>query len=716
MSRSPLIWNQVHLSAPVEVAHVEAVLVGLASLSGNPRIACEAIGTNRQVSWRIGVEAYATQRVLGVLTTHLPGVRTSPPAREDPSVLQIQAAASVHLPGTDRLPLDTERGTEPVTRALLAALASARSCEVIRLQLILGPHLRPRRMQDVDPVERRAVTRKLSQHGFGCALRIAASANDDDRARRLVTQVGAALRGLEVPGASVQLRRASAGSVASAKSPWLWPLWLRISDLVPLLAWPTAEPPLPGVPDQHPRLLAPSKAIPSRGRAIGLSVTNLERKVALTTDDSLRHLHLLGPTGVGKSTLMASLALQDIEQGRGVVVVDPKGDLVDDIARRIPESRLDDLVILDPRDESPVGLNGLGSGTEADLAADTLLGVLHSLYTESWGPRTNDILHACLLTLARRGDASLVMVPLLLTNPGFRRSVVRQVSKADPLGLGSFWAWFEAISDAERQQAIAPLMNKLRPILMRPGLRAVFGQRQPKFAIEDVFTKRRILLVSLSKGSLGPEAARLLGSVVVALLWQAALGRVAIAASRRHPVMVHIDEVQDYLRLPGNLSDALTQARGLGVGFTMAHQHLGQLPKPLRQAILANARSRVSFSLSLDDAKAIAATSGGMLEPIDYRSLPAFSAYADLLVDGATQPPVSIRTTSLDAGWPVLRTSEVARAHSRVRFGQSLSDIEEDLLSLTDPHTTQPTDSGPTSAGESLGRRRESNSAERGTS
>jgi len=706
MSRSSLIWHQVHLSAPVEVDHVEAVLVGLASLSGNPRVVCEAIGTNGQVSWRIGVEAYASQRVLGVLTTQLPGVRTSRSPREDPSVLQIQAAASVRLPGSDRLPLDTEHGTEPVTRALLAGLASAKVNEVVRLQLILGPHLRPRRMRDVDPVDRRAVTRKLNQHGFGCALRIAAFAKDSDRARHLVTQMGASLRGLEMPGVSVQLRRTSAGSVVTAKSPWLWPLWLRVSDLVPLLAWPTAEPPLSGVPDRHPRLLAPSVTIPSRGRAIGRSAADRERKVAMTTDDSLRHLHLLGPTGVGKSTLMASLALQDIEQGRGVVVIDPKGDLVDDIAHRIPQSRLDDVVILDPRDESPVGINGLGGGTEADLAADTLLGVLHSLYSESWGPRTNDILHACLLTLARRGDASLVMVPLLLTNPGFRRSVVGRVSKADPLGLGSFWAWFEAISDAERQQAIAPLMNKLRPILMRPGLRAVFGQRQPKFGIEDVFTNRRILLVSLSKGSLGPEAARLLGSVVVALVWQAALGRVAIAASQRHPVMVHIDEVQDYLRLPGDLSDALTQARGLGVGFTLAHQHLGQLPKPLRQAILANARSRVSFSLSLDDAKAIASTSGGMLEPADYRSLPAFAAYADLLVDGATQPPVSIRTTSLGADRPVLRTSEVARAHSRVRFGQSLNEIERDLLDLTRTSVPQDGNDESLKSEDSLGRRR----------
>ncbi|UJH70451.1 type IV secretory system conjugative DNA transfer family protein [Ornithinimicrobium sp. INDO-MA30-4] len=376
------------------------------------------------------------------------------------------------------------------------------------------------------------------------------------------------------------LRRASTGSFDTARSPYLWPLELSIDELVPMLGWPVASKPdveLPGVPSRHPVQLVATSEVPKTGLRVGLSSLDATRPVAIKPVDLLRHLHLLGPTGVGKSTVMGNLALQVIEAGHGAVVIDPKGDLVTDLLGRIPASRRDDVVVIDPTDPSPVGLAALTpqGHVSADLLADTVLGIIHSLHAKSWGPRTHDILHASLLTLARRGDASLVMVPLLLTNSGFRRSVTQHAAKADPLGLGSFWGWYAGLSAAEREHAIAPLMNKLRPILLRPGMRAVLGQRRPRFDLSDVFTKRRVVLVSLSKGTMGPEAAQLLGSLVVGLLWQAALGRAAVPQSQRRPSYVFIDEVQEYLRLPGDLSDALAQARGLGVGFVLAHQHLG---------------------------------------------------------------------------------------------------------------------------------------------
>ncbi|MGL5827858.1 MAG: helicase HerA domain-containing protein [Nocardioides sp.] len=432
--------------------------------------------------------------------------------------------------------------------------------------------------------------------------------------------------------------------------------------------------------------MAPSKRLPRTGRVLGdAAVTGSPRPVALRTDDALRHLHVLGPTGVGKSTLLANLALQDMAAGHSVVVIDPKGDLVEDLLARVPQDRCGDVVVLDARDACPVGINPMFSSASPDLAADVTLSVLHSLYADSWGPRTHDILHACLLTLARRGDSSLVMVPLLLTNSGFRRSVTGRLVKADPIGLGSFWNWYEGTSDGERQAAIAPLMNKLRPVLLRPGIRAVLGQRTPKLEMGEVFTKRKILLVSLAKGQLGPEAAQLLGSLVVALLWQSALARTGTPANRRRPVSVIVDEVQDYLRLPGDLGDALAQARGLGVGFTLAHQHLGQLPKSLREAILANARSRVAFQLSTADAKVIAGTTRGVLGPEDFEALPAFEGYASVLVDGASAPWVSLRTRPMP---PISADLTAVRRLSAARYGRPLGEIEADLLSLVESPAT----------------------------
>ena len=679
---NPFVWTRLTLPSPVTPEATQAALQALAGLSGQPRIVLEAEGNAGMIAWRLGADRSVTPRVMAALRVSLPGLRATDSIPL--AGVSTTQAAGVHLPGHRQRPVQSAN-VESVARAVLGALSQAGGNERVRLQLILGPRYRPRRLTDIEPDIRRDALAKYGQYRFGCSLRIGASAATPQRTRRLIDGVVAALRGMEAPGARLVLRRATVGAVEQARSPWLWPLELSIDELIPMLGWPVASKPdvdLPGVASRHPVQLVASSAVPRTELRLGVSPLETARPIAIRPVDLLRHLHLLGPTGVGKSTLMGNLALQVIEAGHGAVVIDPKGDLVTDLLGRIPESRCDDVVVIDPMDAAPVGLAALAPNGQvsADLLADTVLGIIHSLHAKSWGPRTHDILHASLLTLARRGDASLVMVPLLLTNRGFRRSVTQGAVKADPLGLGSFWGWYEALSDTEREHAIAPLMNKLRPILLRPGIRAVLGQRHPRFDLSDVFTKRRIVLVSLSKGTLGPEAAQLLGSLVVGLLWQAALGRAAVAQSQRHPSFVFIDEVQEYLRLPGDLGDALAQARGLGVGFVLAHQHLGQLSTPVREAVLANARSRVAFQLSARDARDLT-TKTGPLMPEDFAALPKFGAYAQLQIDGAQAPWCSLATQPLPA---TTHSASAIRARSREHYGQPLDEVERDLVGLID--------------------------------
>jgi len=210
---------------------------------------------------------------------------------------------------------------------------------------------------------------------------------------------------------------------------------------------------------------------------------------------------------------MLHLILQDIESGHSVVVLDPAGDLVQDILARYPSDRLDELVVIDPKDAAPVGVNPLYRPKQPALVADQLLGIFTQLFKDSFGPRTADVLGASLLTLARWGEGSLAVLPLLLTNPGLRRRIVG--STADPLGTGPFWAWYERLRDAERQQIIAPSLNKLRAFTVRPDLRAVLGQVQPRFALTDLVSNRRVVLVNLAKGQLGPESSALLGTVIL---------------------------------------------------------------------------------------------------------------------------------------------------------------------------------------------------------
>ncbi|PZE75338.1 type IV secretory system conjugative DNA transfer family protein [Curtobacterium sp. MCBD17_019] len=563
-------------------------------------------------------------------------------------------------------------------RTLLAGLARAGRGERVILQFTVGARTRRTVPVGRGPRDRLEVE-KAREPRFATDLRVAAVAGSPDRVRSLVNGVLTGLRLLEVPEVRFGVHRSSPEAFAAVRLPWFWRSQLSPRELVPLTAWPIAER-LPGVPSPHPVILAATAEIARRGLVLGLeTAAESERPIALRFEDALRHLHVLGPTGVGKSTLLARLALQDMEADRGLCLIDPKGDLVETLLARIPTERRDDVVVLDPRDPAPVGLASLQG--DPDRTADVLLATFHSLYEDAWGPRSHDIIHAGVLTLARRGDASLVLLPTLLTNPGFRRSVTSQVVKDDPLGLGSFWGWYEALSDGERQHAIAPVMNKLRPILLRPGMRHTLGQRHPRFELADVFTKRRILLVSLAKGQLGPEAAQLLGSLVVSLLWDTITAR----GEQRSHASLYIDEVQDYLRL-ADIGDALAQARGFGVGLTLAHQHLGQLPKPMRDAVLANARSRVMFGVESGDARDLARMSRGHVEAIDLESLPAHHAYAALLSRGTPAPWVSLTTTPL---MPPTTDPAAVRDRSRERYGVPASDTDSELGGFIDPPKTR---------------------------
>ncbi|HEV7942427.1 MAG TPA: hypothetical protein VGP17_06450 [Solirubrobacteraceae bacterium] len=519
---------------------------------------------------------------------------------------------------------------------------------------------------------------KQGEPGWRVVGRVAVIAKMPSRERQLIRQVLGAIRASEAPGVRFWVRACRVKRVIAATAGWRLPLRLNVNELATLSTWPVG--PVNELPVSMigSRAVFPSDAIRRTGRVIGrASFPGRERPLALSPTDSLRHLHLLGPTGVGKSTLLLNLIVQDMQAGRAVVVIEPKSDLIASVLERVPTERVGDVVLLDPADtRRPVGLNPLAlHGRSPELVADQLLGLFHSMHAANWGPRTHDILGASLLTLARTPGMSLAALPLLLTDAGFRRRVVPKV--ADPIGLGPFWSGYEAWSEPERAAAIAPVMNKLRPLLLRPEMRAIIGQTRGSFDLRRVLTERKVLLVNLSRGLLGPETSALLGSLVVSQLWQAILGRAAIEPERRHPVFVYVDEFQTYLHLPVDLEDALAQARGLGVGFALAHQYLHQLGSDMRSAVLANAQSRIAFRLPSEDARLIA--SGSTLAPEDFQSLGAFQAYAQLVSGEAVQPWCSVNT--YPSGKPISNAA-VVQVASRNTYGVDRATVEHELHGL----------------------------------
>ena len=427
-------------------------------------------------------------------------------------------------------------------------------------------------------------------------------------------------------------------------------------------------------------------------RVIGLTSTpGCRQPVAIPIRDAVFHTHLLGPTGTGKSTVLLSLALADVEAHRAVLLLDPKGDLATDLLARVPEGRHEDVVVIDPTNPAPVGLNPLaGPARLAPVTADSLLGTLAALFREHWGVRTADVLNAALLTLARTPGANLLWLPPLLTDPAFRRRVLDD--QDDPLGTGAFWAAYEAKRPQAQAVEIAPVLNKLRQLILRPHLRAVLGQSAPRFTVEELFTRKRIVVVNLNRGLLGAEAARLLGSLLVGQLWSRLLARQALPPERRHVVSVYIDEAHDFINgLPGDLSEALAQARSLGGALHLAHQYRAQLSPAMVQALETNARNKIYFGLSGTDAAAAAHLAPG-LEAQDFIGLPAYHAYATLMQQGRSTGWLSVTTRPAP---PARQEPASLYAASHQRYGVPAARTEQQLINLTKPshHATQPPDS-----------------------
>lgn len=718
----PWVWLRMFWPRPVDPHLIAGLATRLAADPLAPPLVFEVRHDHGELRYLIGVPGEHLRRVTAMLRMHVPGLdlATDPTPRTD---VQVSRRLRVRPPGL----AFTTSDLDSVVRAVLAALAVPLGSEdALVLQVVLGPRHIPvsvphhtpdpsapwwRVLIDGNapaPSETRALLRaKAGQHGFSATIRVGAAGSTPGRRRTLVLGVVGALGTARSPGMRMSVSGEPARRMNAARVPLWWPLRLAASEVAAILAWPVGDQDLPGLPALHPRRLRPAHTVTTAERVFATSgAPGDTRTVGISADDALRHLFALGPTGSGKSTALLHLITADIAAGRSVVVVDPKRQLVDDILARIPDDRRDDIVVLDAADSRPVGFNPLApSNRDTDVVVDGLLAVFRAVFRDGWGPRTQDIFHSALLTLARTsrpGAAhTLVDLPRLLTDDGFRRSLVGQVAH-DPV-LGGFWAAYDGMSPEARAGVIAAPMNKLRQFLLRPALRAILGQAEPQFHIRDVFAEHKVLLVPLNEGLLGPDTAALLGSLVVSELWQATLERARERNPSARPGMVYVDEVQQYTHLPTSLSDALAQSRSLGVAWHLACQYRDQLPPAMRAAVDTNARTKICFAVGADDARDMA-RQAPELTAEDFLSLGTYEAYVNPVVGG--QPAGWASVTTLPPPAPLSDPDDI-RAASRDRYGRT----PDAPAPAPAAHVTPPDGSGRPTAGTApssapIGRRR----------
>ena len=712
---------RVEIPSGCEPSSVETFLASLTGLLSSKwerpftvrGIGLEIVATDSGIVHELLVPSHQEDIVLGQLRASLPSARVEadPGYRTfSPTLAGELATARPHR----QLRVDHP---EVVATAILGSLQPLDREEIACIQLLVlprSPLAAPPTNESwsdflsglTTSAERRKsepskeAREKYSHPLFAVALRLAVSTKSPARDRQLLARVTAGFHSANSSDAVLRRRRTapkqSAHAFLARRPPSLAPSCLLSSpELAGLVALPPPGSSLAGLHLGGSRLLPASSDVPTSGRIVAVSnFAGTARPLALSTVASMQHLHIIGPPGVGKSWLIANLALQDMAGSHGVVVIDPKRDLVEDLLDRIPEHRRADVVVFDPLDDRPIGLNVLRSlDGDPELAAEQVFAVLHRLNKDSWGPRLADLLRAALHTLARTEDATLCELPLLLTDANYRRCVIGGLD--DPIGLGAVWAWFDALSDGERSQAISPILNKVRPWIVRPSLRHVLGQSRPLLDLESVLAERQILLVPLSAGELGDEAAALLGAILLTKLFQAVMRRVRLDRSLRNPTFLFIDEAQILGNLPTPLPDLLAMSRAMGVGVTLAHQTLSQFDTVLRDAVMGAVRSRVIFQASSGDASRLAKELAPYLAASDLQGLGKYEVVVTLATGERVAPPATGRTLPLSKG---NGAAELVRDLSRQRWGRDRAQVESELRQRHE----RPTGSGP------IGRQRRS--------
>nr|WP_307813707.1 DUF87 domain-containing protein [Streptomyces sp. N35] len=447
---------------------------------------------------------------------------------------------------------------------------------------------------------------------------------------------------------------------------------LSVPELAALAHLPI-DPDAPGVRRAGARSVLPPPQIPEPApgngvKPLGRSDIGARRPIGFSVPDGRHHLHVMGATGCGKSTLIANLALDDVRHHRGVIVIDPKGDLVTDLLDRLPDTCADRLVLIDPDDtHAPPCLNVL-DGDDIDVVVDNITGIFRRIFSAFWGPRTDDVMRAACLSLLKHAALShqlvtLADVPRLLGEPAYRLRIVPALK--DPV-LRGFWAWYESMSEPSRAAVVGPVMNKLRAFLLRDFARRAISAGPSTFDLAQVLDGG-ILLARLPKGALGEETARLLGSFIVAKTWQSAAARARTPEGDRIDASLYIDECHNFLTLPYPLEDMLAEARGYRLSMGLAHQHLAQLPRDLREGISANARNKVFFNASPEDANALERHTLPTLTAHDLAHLGPFQAGAHLLTAGAESAAFTFTTRPLPP--PVPGRAADLRASAAARFG-----------------------------------------------
>ena len=411
-----------------------------------------------------------------------------------------------------------------------------------------------------------------------------------------------------------------------------------------------------------------------------IAITNwrdIRKRFGIKERNRRGHMYIVGKTGTGKSSLMGNMIISDLAYGNGLALIDPHGDLAQTILQFIPPRRVSDVIYLNPGDlEYPVPLNFLERIDPAyrHRIVSGLISVFKKIWHEFWGPRLEHLLRYALFTLLDYPESTLLDVTRLFTDNSFRAKVLAFITQE---AVRAFWQnEFDKYSPWLRSEAISPILNKMGQFLTNSPLRNIVGQKDNTFNLRKVMDEGKILIANLSKGAIGEDNCALLGAMLVTQIQLAALSRSNVREHERRPFYLYVDEVHNFLTQ--SFADILSESRKYGLNLVLAHQYVGQLKEEVRNAILGNIGTIISFRVGADDAKYLTREFAPVFDEMDFVNLPNYHIYLKLMIDGVTSQPFSAVTLPLPERG-ISKSDEIIN-ESRRRYGRLRKEVEQEIL------------------------------------
>ncbi|WP_240537703.1 type IV secretory system conjugative DNA transfer family protein [Bradyrhizobium japonicum] len=370
---------------------------------------------------------------------------------------------------------------------------------------------------------------------------------------------------------------------------------------------------------------------------------NVDYTFGIKDEDRFSHIYIIGKTGTGKSTLIETMALQDIENGRGLALIDPHGDLVERIAAQVPTRRKSDVIYLNACDPTqPYGYNPLRHVREdrIALAASGFIEVFKKMWPDAWGVRMEHILRNVLMALLEQPHATMHDVLHILSDQKFRTEIARNLKNETVRTF--LLKEFDRFSFGYRADGTAPIQNKVGAFLSDPLLNRLLTAPERDLHIRQIMDEGGVLLVNLAKGQIGDDSSSLLGGLLVTTLGLAAFSRAQLATHQRKDFFVYVDEFQNFTALA--MANMFSELRKYRVGFTVAHQYFHQLEPDVRHAVLGNAGTIISFRVGAEDATYLAREFQERFDEVDLLQLPNYHVYLKLMIDGMPSKPFSAVT------------------------------------------------------------------------